>query len=77
EPLRPGRRDDVAEVEAELRRRMTALLERAQQAYPDMPAGPDDRWWLPAALGGTAPTMQEAAAMDAADALAAAERRGD
>jgi 1-acyl-sn-glycerol-3-phosphate acyltransferase len=68
EPLVPGRRDDPAEVEAELRRRMGALLEQAQKSYPDTPSGPDDRWWLPAALGGTAPTPEEAAAMDAADA---------
>jgi 1-acyl-sn-glycerol-3-phosphate acyltransferase len=72
EPLLPGRRDDPAEIEAELRRRMTALLERAQREYPDSPSGPDDRWWVPAALGGTAPTPQEAAAMDASDAAKAA-----
>src|SRR5215218_283776 len=41
---------------------MEALLEEAQRTYPDQPAGPDDRWWLPAHLGGTAPTPEEAAA---------------
>ena len=71
EPLTPGRRDDTAEVEAELRRRMNELLDRVRAAYPDRPAGPEDRWWLPAALGGTAPTPEEAAAMDAADAESA------
>jgi hypothetical protein len=40
---------------------MEALLEEAQRTYPDQPAGPDDRWWLPAHLGGTAPTPEEAA----------------
>jgi 1-acyl-sn-glycerol-3-phosphate acyltransferase len=74
EPLTPGRRDDPAEVEAELRRRMAELLEKAQQGYPDAPSGPQDRWWLPASLGGTAPTPEEAAAMDAADAAEAAAR---
>ena len=68
EPLTPGRRDDPADVEAELRRRMDELLAKAQREYPDAPAGPDDRWWLPASLGGTAPTPQEAAVMDARDA---------
>ena len=40
---------------------MEALLDEAQRSYPDQPAGPDDRWWLPAHLGGTAPTPEEAA----------------
>jgi 1-acyl-sn-glycerol-3-phosphate acyltransferase len=44
---------------------MDALLDEAQRSYPQQPAGPDDRWWLPAHLGGTAPTPEEAAASDA------------
>ena len=44
---------------------MEQLLDEAQRSYPDQPAGPDDRWWLPAHLGGTAPTPEEAAAHDA------------
>lgn len=36
-----------------------ALLERAQRTYPQTPSGPDDMWWLPAHLGGTAPTPEE------------------
>ena len=35
---------------------MEELLDEAQRTYPQQPAGPDDRWWLPAHLGGTAPT---------------------
>ena len=55
EPLRPARRDNQAEVSAELHARITALVDKAQREYPDKPSGPDDRWWLPAHLGGTAP----------------------
>jgi 1-acyl-sn-glycerol-3-phosphate acyltransferase len=44
---------------------MEELLDEAQRSYPQQPAGPDDRWWLPAHLGGTAPTPEEAAADDA------------
>jgi 1-acyl-sn-glycerol-3-phosphate acyltransferase len=44
---------------------MDALLDEAQRSYPQQPAGPEDRWWLPAHLGGTAPTPEEAAASDA------------
>ena len=44
---------------------MEALLDEAQRTYPQQPAGPEDRWWLPAHLGGTAPTPEVAAAEDA------------
>ena len=44
---------------------METLLDEAQRTYPDQAAGPDDRWWLPAHLGGTAPTPEAAAADDA------------
>jgi 1-acyl-sn-glycerol-3-phosphate acyltransferase len=55
EPMTPARRDDHVEVTAELRARITALVDRAQRDYPDKPAGTEDSWWLPAHLGGTAP----------------------
>jgi len=35
------------------------LLSELQAAYPDKPAGPDDLWWLPTHLGGTAPAPAE------------------
>jgi 1-acyl-sn-glycerol-3-phosphate acyltransferase len=55
EPLHPERRDNQDSVNGELRARMTSMLDRAQREYPQQPAGPDDTWWLPAHLGGTAP----------------------
>jgi 1-acyl-sn-glycerol-3-phosphate acyltransferase len=67
--------DAVAETEA-LRARMERMLHEAQETYVDRPAGPDDSWWLPARLGGTAPTPDEAVALDRAelrDRLAAAK----
>jgi 1-acyl-sn-glycerol-3-phosphate acyltransferase len=70
EPLMPAKADDGDAVITELRRRMDVLLDHVQSTYPDRPSGPQDRWWLPVHLGGTAPTPQEAAAMDAADAAA-------
>ncbi|MEV4417694.1 lysophospholipid acyltransferase family protein [Catellatospora sp. NPDC049609] len=60
EPMHPGRRDKSEIVTAELHRRMRALLDRAQQEYPDKPRGPEDAWWLPAHLGGTAPAPEQA-----------------
>jgi 1-acyl-sn-glycerol-3-phosphate acyltransferase len=67
EPLHPARRDEPVEVLVELERRMRELLDRVQHSYPDHPVSPEDRWWLPANLGGTAPTPEEAAALDAAE----------
>jgi 1-acyl-sn-glycerol-3-phosphate acyltransferase len=63
EPLPAEIKGDAAM--AELRRRMVDLLEGVQRDYPEQPAGPQDGWWLPAHLGGTAPTLEEADALDA------------
>jgi 1-acyl-sn-glycerol-3-phosphate acyltransferase len=67
EPLHVDPEADIDEVLPVLKERMGALLDQVQRQYPDSPAGESDRWWLPAARGGTAPTPQEAAAMDAAE----------
>ncbi len=48
------------------------LVSRLQEEYPQTPASPDDAWWQPAHLGGSAPTVEEAEARAAQDA---AERR--
>ena len=61
EAMHPKRKDNQAEVLAELRARISALVDKAQREYPDEPSGPDDRWWLPAHLGGTAPEPPGAA----------------
>jgi 1-acyl-sn-glycerol-3-phosphate acyltransferase len=44
----------------ELRERLSVLLDEAQRGYPVQPSGPEDRWWLPAHLGGTAPLPEVA-----------------
>lgn len=67
EPFHPEPGTHPMEVIAELRRRMQALLDDTQARYPDRPTGAADRWWLPRHLDGTAPTFEEAEAMDAAD----------
>ncbi|MFJ6198652.1 lysophospholipid acyltransferase family protein [Micromonospora sp. NPDC092111] len=64
EPMDPTAYPDTNAMTAELKSRLSALVERAQQEYPDKPAGPDDAWWQPAHLGGTAPTPQEAVELD-------------
>ncbi|OKI62886.1 lysophospholipid acyltransferase family protein [Micromonospora sp. CB01531] len=64
EPMDPAGYPDAATMTAELRNRLSALVDRAQREYPEQPAGPDDAWWQPAHLGGAAPTPEEAAALD-------------
>ncbi|QNS07728.1 lysophospholipid acyltransferase family protein [Streptomyces xanthii] len=48
-----------------LRDRVQELLEAAQRAYPVRPKGADDTWWMPAHLGGTAPTPEQVKAAEA------------
>lgn len=53
--------DDPRTVDKELRRRMDTLLEHAWRNYPDAPRDEADRWWVPASVGGAAPTLEQAA----------------
>ncbi|KAF4409708.1 MULTISPECIES: 1-acyl-sn-glycerol-3-phosphate acyltransferase [Streptomyces] len=52
--------EPTVSVTERVRARVQELLESAQRAYPVRPKGPDDTWWVPAHLGGTAPTPAEA-----------------
>ncbi|GAA0375340.1 MULTISPECIES: lysophospholipid acyltransferase family protein [Micromonospora] len=67
EPLHPAAYPDAVAMSADLKTRLQDLVDRAQREYPDQPADDADRWWLPAHLGGTAPTPEQAVALDAAD----------
>jgi 1-acyl-sn-glycerol-3-phosphate acyltransferase len=64
EPIVPEPGEKAQSILRRTRAAMEALLDEAQRTYPDQPAGPDDRWWLPVHLGGTAPTPEEAAVQD-------------
>jgi 1-acyl-sn-glycerol-3-phosphate acyltransferase len=64
EPLLPEPGEKPQALLRRTRVAMEALLDDAQRTYPQQPAGPDDCWWLPAHLGGTAPTPEEAAGTD-------------
>ncbi len=63
--LHPKRADGDAATEL-LAERLRTQLAAVQRSYPDSPRSGDDRWWLPAAMGGTAPTPEQAAALDGA-----------
>ena len=68
-PLRAA--EDMTQTNAALRESMTALLHQAQQGYPH-PAG---AYWVPRRLGGGAPTLAEAAQIEAEEAAARAANR--
>jgi 1-acyl-sn-glycerol-3-phosphate acyltransferase len=65
---------DPYEATDDLLKRINNLVIEAQEMYPQKPSGPDDMWWLPAHLGGTAPTPEEA---DRLAAEAKAKRKAD
>ncbi|MFC4585667.1 lysophospholipid acyltransferase family protein [Sphaerisporangium corydalis] len=61
EPLFPKPGQDIAELTATLRARMSERLDAVQRSYPDPGEG---AWWHPAHLGGTAPTPTQATTLD-------------
>lgn len=74
EPIRPPAEADeqaVAELTRTVRSTMQEMLLGLQQDYEHEPGA----YWVPARLGGSAPTLEEADAMDAAEAKAKAEAR--
>ncbi|WP_434741412.1 lysophospholipid acyltransferase family protein [Micromonospora sp. SH-82] len=66
EPMDPADYPNSPAMATALTERLHALVERAQREYPEKPSEPDETWWQPAHLGGTAPTPEEAAVIDAA-----------
>jgi 1-acyl-sn-glycerol-3-phosphate acyltransferase len=63
EPIQPTL--PATELTALLHSRMEHLLAQAQDVYGPHPAG---EWWVPHRLGGSAPTLAEAAQLDAEEA---------
>ncbi len=74
-PLQPDPAADPVGVTAELKTRMSALLEQAQATYAGAPRSANDTWWIPARLGGTAPTLEQAAIKSAEVQAARTARR--
>jgi 1-acyl-sn-glycerol-3-phosphate acyltransferase len=73
-PIPVSRKDDPEVVLYSLRKAMTELLHAAQDAYP--PLTGEDLKYLPARLGGTAPTPEQAEQLDALARAEAAKRAG-
>jgi 1-acyl-sn-glycerol-3-phosphate acyltransferase len=72
-PLHPTGADSVTET-AELHRVMSSMLDETIRTYPTEEQPPGS-WWLPARYGGSAPTLEEAAVLDAQEKRDRAERR--
>jgi hypothetical protein len=71
EPLPVTGDDPVAET-ASLRATLQDLLATSIATYPQPEPG---AWWLPASYGGSAPTLDRAAELDAEERRRRAERR--
>jgi 1-acyl-sn-glycerol-3-phosphate acyltransferase len=73
EPQHPTGADPEAETAA-LKAAMSELLDRAIRDYPaeEQPPG---SWWVPQSYGGSAPTLAEAAELDASELRDRAARR--
>ena len=77
--MRPGPDDGARDVTDALMAQLRADVDRLAQEYPDPPAPGEPDWWVPAHLGGGAPTVEEAEAAAAryrAERLARAQERG-
>jgi 1-acyl-sn-glycerol-3-phosphate acyltransferase len=65
EPVEAPRDQYAGAITRRLRERVQDLLDAAQRAYPARPKDATDGWWLPAHLGGTAPTPEQLKAAEA------------
>jgi 1-acyl-sn-glycerol-3-phosphate acyltransferase len=64
---------DVEQLEVRMREAMNTVLHEVQEQYPH-PAG---AYWVPRRLGGSAPTQEEATALDEAELAERARKRAD
>lgn len=73
EPMHPDGSDPVAET-VELKARMESMLDGLIRSHPahEQPPG---SWWLPKSYGGSAPTLEEAAAAYAEERRLRAEKK--
>ena len=72
-PMHPDGADPVADT-LELQRVMDSMLDEAIRSYPAAEQ-PDGSWWLPKRYGGSAPSLEEAAELDAKEKADRAARR--
>jgi len=76
EPIEAPRSSDADVLTAELRSRLQSMLETLQRTSPEQPSVGEDAWWHPAHLGGSAPTPEQAKALEDAERQARRSARG-
>jgi hypothetical protein len=74
-PMKALPDEDAQETTDRLMASITELLGQAQAKYPYEPSSDEDRWWLPAHLGGSAPTPEDAERRLGEERAARARRR--
>jgi 1-acyl-sn-glycerol-3-phosphate acyltransferase len=75
EPIPAPKGANGDELTSTLRNRLQELLDDVQRRSREQPRPGEDAWWHPAHLGGTAPTPEQAQALDAAEREARATHR--
>ena len=58
-PIHVAADEDVHAASERIRAATESLLHGIQEDYPDRPSSPEDSWWLPARMGGSAPPHAE------------------
>jgi 1-acyl-sn-glycerol-3-phosphate acyltransferase len=76
EPFTVATRDDMDAATVSLRSRLQSLLDGVQAAHPATANPGPDAWWLPAHLEGTAPTPEEAKALEDVERVRRDHRQG-
>jgi 1-acyl-sn-glycerol-3-phosphate acyltransferase len=74
DPIEVTGAESATALTAILHERLTKLAEEVQAGYP-VPPSPEESWWQPAYLGGTAPTLEAAGPIEAAAIEARANRK--
>ncbi len=64
EPVSADLAADPVAATVDLRAVMEKMLHEAQETYPERPGPGEPTWWVPARLGGGAPTPDDALALD-------------
>ncbi|MGH2748049.1 MAG: lysophospholipid acyltransferase family protein [Actinomycetota bacterium] len=67
EPVPCRGEDEPATITERLMERIAEMVQAAEKGYPQNPDRPAGEWWLPAHLGGGAPTLEEADEIAARD----------
>ena len=76
-PLKWEAEEDARAVTGRLMTEIAQLVDRAQREYGQRPESAADSWWLPAHLGGSAPSVEDADARAALDREARRNARGE